>query len=53
MVQDFEIWEHKQYADSPALAKEDGPIGVYRRYCEQFYPELRESTRSPPLAAVD
>jgi phenylpropionate dioxygenase-like ring-hydroxylating dioxygenase large terminal subunit len=39
--QDFEIWEHKGYVQRPALNREDGPIGLYRRYCRQFYPELR------------
>jgi hypothetical protein len=39
--QDFDIWTHKGYAQRPALAKNDGPIGLYRRYCRQFYPELR------------
>ena len=36
--QDFEVWENKIYVDPPALAKGDGPIGLYRRYCKQFYP---------------
>jgi phenylpropionate dioxygenase-like ring-hydroxylating dioxygenase large terminal subunit len=39
--QDFEIWENKGYMLRPAIAKNDGPIGQYRRYCRQFYPELR------------
>jgi hypothetical protein len=39
--QDFEIWEHKGYVSPPALNRDDGPIGQYRRYCRQFYPELR------------
>ena len=37
--QDLDIWEHKAYLDSPALAKGDGPIGTYRRWASQFYPE--------------
>ena len=37
--QDFDIWEHKRYVSPPALVREDGPIGLYRRYCRQFYPE--------------
>lgn len=41
IAQDFEIWENKSYMARPALAKNDGPIGQYRRYCRQFYPELR------------
>jgi phenylpropionate dioxygenase-like ring-hydroxylating dioxygenase large terminal subunit len=39
--QDFTIWENKRYMLRPAIAKNDGPIGQYRRYCRQFYPELR------------
>jgi len=39
--QDFDIWQNKAYAQRPGLAKGDGPIGLYRRYCRQFYPELR------------
>ena len=39
--QDFTIWENKAYMLRPAIAKNDGPIGQYRRYCRQFYPELR------------
>lgn len=39
--QDFEIWENKGYMLRPAIAKNDGPIGQFRRYCRQFYPELR------------
>jgi nitrite reductase/ring-hydroxylating ferredoxin subunit len=39
--QDFEIWTHKGYVSPPALSRDDGPVGLYRRYCKQFYPELR------------
>lgn len=39
--QDFDIWENKGYVTRPAISKSDGPIGQYRRYCRQFYPELR------------
>ena len=37
--QDFEIWEHKRYIQPPALAAGDGPIGKYRAWTRQFYPE--------------
>jgi nitrite reductase/ring-hydroxylating ferredoxin subunit len=37
--QDFEIWEHKRYIDPPALARGDGPVGPYRKWCRQFYPQ--------------
>lgn len=39
--QDFDMWQNKIYVDPPVLAKGDGPIGPYRRYCRQFYPEFR------------
>ena len=37
--QDAPIWETKRYLDKPVLAEGDGPIGEYRRYCKQFYPQ--------------
>jgi nitrite reductase/ring-hydroxylating ferredoxin subunit len=39
--QDFDIWENKGYVTRPAISKADGPIGLFRRYCRQFYPDLR------------
>lgn len=39
VLQDFEIWENKIHVDPPVLAKGDGPIAHYRRWCRQFYPE--------------
>lgn len=39
---DFPIWENKRYLDRPVLAKGDGPIGIYRRWCTQFYPKPAE-----------
>ena len=27
--------------DPPVLAQGDGPIPAYRKYCRQFYPDLR------------
>ena len=36
--QDIPIWENKQYAQHPALTKGDGPIAVWRGWCQQFYP---------------
>ena len=40
VLQDVVIWERKQYRSPPRLCRADGPIGKYRRYCRQFYPEL-------------
>jgi len=39
---DFEIWENKAYIHPPILAKGDGPILKYRKYCRQFYPHHDE-----------
>ena len=41
--QDFFVWENKKYVTRPSLAKGDGPIGLYRKYVQQFYyPDLVE-----------
>jgi nitrite reductase/ring-hydroxylating ferredoxin subunit len=37
--QDFRIWNHKRFVRPPALAEGDGPIGLYRRWARQFYPD--------------
>ena len=39
VLQDVVIWERKQFRTPPRLCKTDGPIGLYRRYCLQFYPD--------------
>ncbi len=39
VMQDVEIWARKQHKSRPRLCRSDGEIGVYRRYCEQFYPD--------------
>ncbi|MEU0400889.1 Rieske 2Fe-2S domain-containing protein [Streptomyces sp. NPDC006197] len=36
---DFPIWSHKQYEQRPRLAQGDGPIGPFRRWARQFYPQ--------------
>jgi len=41
LKQDFDIWTNKIYVDPPVLAKGDGPIPAYRKYCRQFYPDMR------------
>ena len=40
-MQDALIWGRKRYRPRPSLCRSDGPIGVYRRYCKQFYPDGR------------
>lgn len=39
VLQDVIIWERKQYRSRPRLSRADGEIGLYRRYCRQFYPD--------------
>ena len=41
--QDVVIWERMRYRHQPRLCPSDGPIGAYRRYCRQCYPELAKS----------
>ncbi len=40
VLQDVVIWERKRFRSHPRLCRADGPLGKYRRYCRQFYPEL-------------
>ena len=35
--QDIPFWESKRHIEKPLLAEGDGPIGIYRRWCRQFY----------------
>jgi phenylpropionate dioxygenase-like ring-hydroxylating dioxygenase large terminal subunit len=37
LEQDIPIWENKIYVDPPMLCDGDGPIGVFRKWCKQFY----------------
>ena len=46
VMQDVVIWERKRYTVPPRLSRADGPIGKYRLYCRQFYPELRSNRSS-------
>ncbi len=39
LEEDKPIWEHKRYWDRPMLCDGDGPIGIFRRWCKQFYPD--------------
>ncbi len=40
VLQDVVIWNRKRYCVPPRLSRADGPIGKFRLYCRQFYPEL-------------
>jgi len=48
--QDFPIWEQKKYVHPPCLADGDGPIGRYRRWASQFYPEGQPLMHSRPAS---
>ncbi len=39
VLQDVEIWSRKRYRSRPSLSRSDGEIGMYRRWCKQFYAE--------------
>jgi nitrite reductase/ring-hydroxylating ferredoxin subunit/putative sterol carrier protein len=43
-AKDFPIWENKRYLERPQLAKGDGPIGLYRKWCKQFYSTVAEAS---------
>jgi len=38
--QDLIIWDNKRHITPPALALGDGPVGAYRKWARQFYPEV-------------
>lgn len=37
--QDVVIWENKKFVHPPMLCDGDGPIGLYRKWIRQFFPE--------------
>lgn len=39
---DMVVWKHQRHLHHPALAAGDGPIGKYRRWASQFYPQSPE-----------
>ena len=45
VMQDVAIWSRKRYRPRPRLCRSDGEIGLYRRYCEQFYPDRKNRNR--------
>lgn len=46
VLQDVVIWQQKSYRRRPRLSRSDGPIGKYRRYCRQFYPDALHADRN-------
>ena len=55
VLQDVMIWDRKRHRAPPRLCQSDGPIGLYRRYCRQFYPDPEESAggRSSSRASTE
>jgi hypothetical protein len=41
--QDFPMWKNKKYIAPPVLARGDGPVGVFRQWAKQFYPQPQAS----------
>jgi len=41
--QDIPIWENKVQHEAPLLCDGDGPIGMFRRWCQQFYAQPQEA----------
>jgi len=39
LEQDRPVWENKIYVHPPVLCDGDGPVGLFRKWCKQFYPE--------------
>ena len=52
VMQDVVIWSRKQYRSRPRLCRSDGEIGLYRRYCKQFYPDHEDSVQDGPADRV-
>ncbi len=38
LAEDTPIWENKAHLAQPCLSPDDGPIGLLRRWAQQFYP---------------
>jgi 3-ketosteroid 9alpha-monooxygenase subunit A len=39
LEQDKPVWENKIYLERPLICDGDGPVGQFRRWAHQFYPE--------------
>ena len=48
VLQDVVVWKNKRYRPAPRLCRSDGEIGMYRRYCRQFYPDYGDSSQDGP-----
>jgi hypothetical protein len=56
-VGDAMIWSHRAHLERPRPLKEDGPIVLYRKWSERYWPEdyapSASSKKSLPLASRD
>lgn len=43
--QDLPVWNRKVFRPRPVLSRADGKIMLFRRYCEQFYPDNESTPR--------
>lgn len=51
--QDLAVWNNKAYLRPPVLTAADGPIGDFRKWCQQFYEvSLCETTNQPQQAKL-
>ncbi|MDE2789425.1 MAG: Rieske 2Fe-2S domain-containing protein [Paracoccaceae bacterium] len=48
VMQDVIIWSRKRYRPLPLLCRSDGEIGMFRRFCAQFYPDGQAYRRQAP-----
>ncbi len=53
LEQDIVIWEHKKYIERPVLCDGDGPIGLFRKWVRQFYPQLPQAPEAQGEAAQE
>ncbi|MER7701551.1 Rieske 2Fe-2S domain-containing protein [Kitasatospora sp. NPDC097605] len=51
--QDFQIWYGKRYLNPPRVAYGEGPIGPFRKWAQQFYPDPPLSLDPQPTARDD
>ena len=54
LEQDAPVWENKIYLERPLICDGDGPVGRFRVWCKQFYPEwyrrqAREAFHGAPM----
>ena len=53
IAQDIRIWENKKYLPHPRLTHVDGPVLQFRRWCEQFYANSKNSVSEGKIPVKD